>query len=68
MDAACREDRRALSACLEEEGGTDVEGKCVPQQRRHALCVASFKCPQVRYFQGASLIALGGTNGVDDCR
>lgn len=47
MDEACRQDRRALTVCLEEGGGFDPEGKCVPLQRKHALCVASFKCPQV---------------------
>lgn len=48
MDEACRQDRRALTVCLEEGGGFDPEGKCVPLQRKHALCVASFKCPQVK--------------------
>jgi hypothetical protein len=47
MDEECRQDRRALTACLEEGGGLDADGKCVPLQRKHALCVASFKCPQV---------------------
>jgi hypothetical protein len=60
MDQACRDDRRALTACLEEEGGVDTEGKCVPLQRRHALCVASFKCPPASL---PSTLFLGQTGG-----
>jgi len=48
MAKACHGDELALSECLKEEGDSDSKLKCKVLQRKHALCVASFKCPQVK--------------------